>query len=73
MPRLSRRRLLARLPAWAATLALAPASTLLGAPARPRVGCQANGFPLKPNDFPALLAALRKMRELDYTGFECNI
>ncbi len=23
--------------------------------------------------FPALLAALRKMRELEYTGFECNI
>lgn len=42
-------------------------------PAKPRVGCQANGFPLKPNDFPALLAALRKMRELGYVGFECNI
>jgi sugar phosphate isomerase/epimerase len=38
-----------------------------------RVGCQANGFPIKPGDFPALLAALRRMRELDYTGFECNV
>ena len=38
----------------------------------PRVGCQANGFPLKPGDFPALLAALEKMKELGYTGFECN-
>lgn len=40
---------------------------------RIRVGCQANGFRLKPGDFPALLAALRKMRDLDYQGFECNI
>jgi sugar phosphate isomerase/epimerase len=46
---------------------------LLAATARPRVGCQANGFPLKPNDFPSLLAALRKMKELEYAGFECNI
>ena len=37
-----------------------------------RVGCQANGFPLKPGDFPALLAALRTMKELGYVGFECN-
>ncbi len=37
-----------------------------------RVGCQANGFPLKPGDFPALLNALESMKELGYTGFECN-
>ncbi len=37
-----------------------------------RVGCQANGFPLKPGDFPALLKALETMKSLDYTGFECN-
>jgi len=36
------------------------------------VGCQANGFPLKPNDFPGLLKALESMRSLGYTGFECN-
>ena len=41
--------------------------------ARVRVGCQANGFPLKPGDFPALLDALRKMKQLGYTGFECNV
>jgi sugar phosphate isomerase/epimerase len=38
-----------------------------------RVGCQANGFPIKQGDFPGLLAALRRMKELGYTGFECNI
>ncbi len=37
-----------------------------------RVGCQANGFPLTPGDFPALLKALESMKELGYTGFECN-
>jgi inosose dehydratase len=39
----------------------------------PRVGCQANGFDLKPGDFPALLRALGSMKELGYTGFECNV
>lgn len=73
MPLLSRRRFVATLPAWTSILALARTETLRAAPAKPRVGCQANAFPLKPNDFPALLAALRKMRELEYTGFECNI
>lgn len=53
--------------------ALAAPAWLAAAPARPRVGCQANGFPLKPNDFPALLAALIKMKELGYVGFECNV
>src|SRR5258708_3518683 len=43
------------------------------ASARIQVGCQANGFPLKPGDFPALLAALRQMKALGYEGFECNI
>ncbi len=37
-----------------------------------RVGCQANGFPLKPGDFPGLLKALETMKSLGYTGFECN-
>jgi sugar phosphate isomerase/epimerase len=36
------------------------------------VGCQANGFPLKPGDFPGLLKALESMKSLGYTGFECN-
>lgn len=73
MPLLSRRRFVATLPALASTFALSRAGSVLAATAKPRVGCQANAFPLKPNDFPALLAALRKMRELEYTGFECNI
>ena len=51
--------------------AIAPAMAFSQTP-QPKAGCQANGFPLKPGDFPALLAALEKMRELGYTGFECN-
>lgn len=49
--------------------------TLLAAmqPGALRVGCQANGFPIKQGDFPGLLAALRRMKELGYVGFECNI
>lgn len=43
------------------------------APGKVRVGCQANGFPLKQGDFPGLLAALRRMKELGYAGFECNL
>lgn len=73
MQSLSRRRFVATLPALALTAALGRGPRLFAASARPRVGCQANAFPLKPNDFPALLAALRTMRELEYTGFECNI
>ncbi len=37
-----------------------------------RVGCQANGYPLKPGDFPGLLKALESMKGLGYAGFECN-
>src|SRR5215204_5754486 len=70
---LSRRRFIAALPLSLSALALLRGNRLLAASPGPRVGCQANGFPLKPNDFPALLAALRKMKELNYTGFECNI
>jgi len=42
------------------------------APGSVRVGCQANGFPLKPGDFAAFLQALESMKNLGYTGFECN-
>ena len=38
-----------------------------------RVGCQANGWPLKEGDFEQLLGVLNEMRTLGYTGFECNI
>jgi len=40
---------------------------------KPRVGCQANGFQLTSGDFASLLNALASMKELGYTGFECNI
>lgn len=39
----------------------------------PRVGCQANGFVLKQGDFPALLKAIESMKNLGYSGFECNV
>lgn len=70
---ISRRGFVAALPAWVAAGTLLRGSRLWAATPRPRIGCQANGFPLKPADFPALIAALQKMRELDYAGFECNI
>jgi inosose dehydratase len=37
------------------------------------VGCQANAWPLKPNDFPGLLDVFRKSKELGYVGCECNV
>ena len=70
---LSRREFVGTLPAWTSLLWLLSGSTARAATKAPRVGCQANGFALKPGDFPALLAALKKMKELNYTGFECNI
>lgn len=73
MKSLSRRRFVATVPALVSACALWRDAPLRAATAQPRVGCQANAFPLKPNDFPALLAALQRMRELEYTGFECNI
>lgn len=50
-----------------------PAALLAQAKAAPRVGCQANGFALTAGDFPALLSALGRMKELGYVGFECNV
>ena len=38
-----------------------------------RVGCQTNGYPVKPGDFPALLSAVENLKTLGYTGFECNV
>jgi inosose dehydratase len=69
---LSRRGFLTALPAGLSVLTLARAARSAGQ-LRPRVGCQANGFPIKPGDFAGLLDALKRMRELGYTGFECNI
>ncbi len=53
--------------------AAGPAALLARAESAPRVGCQANGFALTPGDFPALLAALARMKQLGYNGFECNV
>ena len=55
-----------------AFLAASPAALVWAKSGPIRVGCQANGFPLKPGDFPALLKALESMKSLGYTGFECN-
>ena len=70
---ISRRAFVSALPVWLSAVTLLSGSRTWAATSRPRVGCQANGFPLKPNDFPALIAALNKMREIGYVGFECNI
>jgi inosose dehydratase len=71
---LSRRRFVGALSTSIASLALLRGSQLRAAAASaPRVGCQANGFPIKAGDFAGLLAALRKMKDLGYVGFECNV
>jgi inosose dehydratase len=69
---ISRRRFVGAMPVWVTLMA----GRRLGAataPTRSRAGCQANGFPLRPPDFPGLIAALGRMREFGYAGFECNI
>lgn len=74
LPSFTRRRFLQLASPGLLTLAgiprLAGAST---SPSAPRVGCQANGFPLKAGDFAGLLAALGQMKALGYVGFECNV
>ena len=47
-------------------------AALLTAASPPKVGCQTNGYPLKPGDFPELLRTLDKLKSIGYTGFECN-
>jgi sugar phosphate isomerase/epimerase len=53
-------------------LATAAAALASGSSAPIRVGCQANGFPIKQGDFPGLLKSLDAMKELGFAGFECN-
>jgi sugar phosphate isomerase/epimerase len=72
-PLFSRRQFVRTLPAWTSALALLRHRPLQAAQQRPRVGCQANGFPIKPGEFAVLIAALEKMKQLGYTGFECNV
>jgi sugar phosphate isomerase/epimerase len=56
-----------------AAIAAVSASQLFAAPAKPKVGCQMNAYPLKQGDFPGLLAALDKIKPLGFEGFECNV
>jgi sugar phosphate isomerase/epimerase len=42
-------------------------------PTSSQVGCQANAWPLKPDDFPGLLEVFRKSKDLGYVGCECNV
>ena len=62
---ISRRHFLCALGMQSAVIAYAEAA--------PRVGCQANGFALQSGDFPGLLSALGKMKEMGYTGFEWRV
>ncbi|HUR58958.1 MAG TPA: sugar phosphate isomerase/epimerase [Opitutaceae bacterium] len=70
---LTRRDFLGTLSIAIGTLALSRTGQAAPAGSKPRVGCQANGFTLKAGEFPGLLAALVKMKELGYAGFECNV
>lgn len=72
-PSLPRRAFLTRLPVMLSAAAILARAPGFAATRQPRVGCQANGFALKPGEFPALLDALRKMKALGYVGFECNV
>lgn len=56
--------------AGAAIASLSP--RLFAAPAKPRVGCQVNGFAARNGDFSELLSVLPRIRSLGYAGFECN-
>src|SRR5262249_12651030 len=50
------------------------AGRLLSTPVEtPQVGCQLNAFPLREGNFQDVLSSLEKIRELGYSGFECNI
>ena len=46
---------------------------LSAAPGQTLVGCQANAWQLKPDDFPGLLEAFGKAKALGYVGVECNV
>ena len=54
----------------AAAVSMAP--RVFAEPAKPRVGCQVNGFAARTGDFSQLLSVLPTIKSLGYTGFECN-
>ncbi|MBS1814222.1 MAG: TIM barrel protein [Acidobacteria bacterium] len=58
-----------------ATATAAAASASFAAPAakgKLRVGCQTNGWVMKPPSFDELIRVLGEARQMDYHGFECN-
>jgi sugar phosphate isomerase/epimerase len=56
--------------AGAAAASMAP--RVFAASAKPRVGCQVNGFAARTGDFSELLSVLPQIKSLGYAGFECN-
>lgn len=59
--------------AFIATAAYASLATRVSAAsAKPRVGCQVNGFVTRTGDFAQLLTVLPSIKSLGYVGFECN-
>ncbi|MEO6923044.1 MAG: TIM barrel protein [Bryocella sp.] len=60
---------------FVAGAAMAATVTAWGKPtgAKPRVGCQLNGFNPKPDEFDKILQYVRQAKEWDYEGFETNI
>ena len=58
--------------AAAASAAASVAPRLLAEPAKPRVGCQVNGFAARTGDFAELLSVLPTIKADGYAGFECN-
>jgi sugar phosphate isomerase/epimerase len=59
--------------AFLITASLSAGFTAFGKQGGIKVGCQANAWPLKEGDFDQLIDVVRKMKELGYVGFECNI
>jgi sugar phosphate isomerase/epimerase len=53
-------------------LAAASAASVFPAKETLKAGMQTSAWPLKPDDFPALLKVLEQLRELGFDGFETN-
>ena len=58
--------------AAAASAAASVTPRLFAEPAKPRVGCQVNGFAARTGDFTELISVLPTIKSDGYTGFECN-
>jgi inosose dehydratase len=68
---ISRRQFLRSVPLSAALPSLLRAAD--DSSPRPRVGCQANAYPIEPGDFDELLKRATDLKRMGYEGFECNI